>query len=214
MPNIIHRHTKIVVTFGPAGNTCTKQSGFLFQMVDLKAHGPLIPKARHLAKKLLERQREDPQKKEQATYLLKLYQRDGETAGRRVFADWMKRMPDIIRRRHTKIVATLGPASNTYKKIEELFWNGADVFRLNYSHITPTGYGSYRAYVDWIRTIERENERPISIMADLQGPKLRIGRFRDGKISLNRGMRLRFDPHPDLGDETRVPLPYPEIFPS
>ena len=56
----------------------TKQSGFLFQMVDLKAHGPLIPKARHLAKKLLEQQREDPQKKEQVTYLLKLYQRDGE----------------------------------------------------------------------------------------------------------------------------------------
>ena len=122
-------------------------------------------------------------------------------------------MAEISRHRQTKIVATLGPASNTFEKIQALFWAGVDVFRLNYSHITAAGYESYRSYVTWIRTLETESERPIGIMADLQGPKLRIGSFSQGKIDLHRGMRLRFDLDIALGDETRVSFPYPEIFP-
>ncbi|UUX48440.1 pyruvate kinase [Nisaea acidiphila] len=113
------------------------------------------------------------------------------------------------RYRNTKIVATLGPASSTGKRIEELFTAGVDVFRLNFSH------GSHRDHADRlkiIRDLERKTGRPIAVMADLQGPKLRIGTFADGKIELNAGAKFRLDLDRDPGDQKRVCLPHTEIF--
>jgi len=120
-------------------------------------------------------------------------------------------MPLIFphRKRQTKIVATLGPASSTREKIRDLFEAGADVFRLNFSHGT---HEDHRARLDLIREIEREIERPIPILADLQGPKLRVGTFAKGTIDLKAGQNFRFDLNPSAGDETRVHLPHPEIF--
>ena len=113
------------------------------------------------------------------------------------------------RYRNTKIVATLGPASSTPKRIEELFRAGVDVFRLNFSH------GSHRDHAERLRVIrelERATGRPIAIMADLQGPKLRIGSFADGKIELKPGAKFRLDLDRAPGDQKRVCLPHTEIF--
>ena len=83
------------------------------------------------------------------------------------------------RRRKIKILATLGPSSNTPETIEQLFLAGADIFRINMSH---TSHDSLRGLVRAIRGIEAKNGRPIGILADLQGPKLRIGMFEGGSI--------------------------------
>ena len=115
----------------------------------------------------------------------------------------------LIRNRQTKIVATLGPASNTEEMIEKLFLTGVDVFRLNFSH------GKHEDHADRvksIRAIEARHGRPIGIIADLQGPKLRVGRFKDGSITLKPGMKMRLDLDKTEGDETRVNLPHPEII--
>ncbi|MEL0022198.1 MAG: pyruvate kinase, partial [Rickettsiales bacterium] len=115
-----------------------------------------------------------------------------------------------MRRTHmTKIVATLGPASSSAEKIRELFEAGVDVFRLNFSHGT---HEDHRASIDSIRTIEQESKRPIAIMMDLQGPKLRVGNFGDGSTILENGAAFRFDMDEALGDSSRVCLPHPEIF--
>ncbi|HIJ61689.1 MAG TPA: pyruvate kinase [Rhodospirillaceae bacterium] len=113
------------------------------------------------------------------------------------------------RSRKAKIVATLGPASSTPKEIESLFLAGADIFRLNFSH---GSYDEHRKRYDAIREIERKLNRPIGVMADLQGPKLRVGDFAAGKIHLQAGQSFRLDLDPALGDEKRVQLPHPEIF--
>lgn len=113
------------------------------------------------------------------------------------------------RYRNTKIVATLGPASSTPKRIEELFRAGVDVFRLNFSH------GSHRDHAERLRVIrelEKTTGRPIAVMADLQGPKLRIGSFTDGKIELKAGAKFRLDLDRAPGDQKRVCLPHTEIF--
>ncbi|WP_323798038.1 pyruvate kinase [Nisaea sp.] len=113
------------------------------------------------------------------------------------------------RYRNTKIVATLGPASSTPKRIEELFRAGVDVFRLNFSH------GSHRDHAERLRVIrdlEKTTGRPIAVMADLQGPKLRIGSFADGKIELKPGAKFRLDLDRAPGDQKRVCLPHTEIF--
>ncbi len=115
----------------------------------------------------------------------------------------------LRRMRQTKILATLGPASNTRETILELFETGVDVFRLNFSHGTAADHA---AVADIIRGIEKEYNRPIGILADMQGPKLRVGRFKDGKIALKEGMVIRFDLDETPGDETRVNLPHPEII--
>jgi pyruvate kinase len=115
----------------------------------------------------------------------------------------------MIRRRKAKILATLGPASSDATMIRALFDAGADVFRLNFSHGEAE---THRARLDAIRAVEREVERPISIVADLQGPKLRVGAFAGGRAMLNTGARFRLDLDPALGDSVRVPLPHPEIF--
>ncbi|TJZ91110.1 pyruvate kinase [Paracoccus gahaiensis] len=113
------------------------------------------------------------------------------------------------RHRNVKIVATLGPASSTKEMIRALFDTGADVFRLNMSH---GSHDDHRARYTAIREIEAETGRPIAILADLQGPKLRVGPFANGALDLAVGDRFRFDLSPEPGNAGRVQLPHPEIF--
>ena len=111
--------------------------------------------------------------------------------------------------RHTKILATLGPASNTEDKIRELYEAGVNVFRLNFSH---GKHEDHAKVVKIIRALEADIGRPIGILADMQGPKLRIGTFKNGSIETQRGQKIRFDSNPEAGDETRIYMPHPEIF--
>ncbi|GCB04022.1 pyruvate kinase [Ralstonia sp. SET104] len=114
------------------------------------------------------------------------------------------------RLRNAKIVATLGPASNTPEVIDALFEAGADVFRLNFSHGT---HDDHRQRLETIRAVERERGRPIGVLLDLQGPKLRIGTFVDGPVQLTSGAGFRLDLERDApGTRERVSLPHPEIF--
>jgi pyruvate kinase len=114
------------------------------------------------------------------------------------------------RTRNAKIVATLGPATGDRDTIRALFEAGADVFRLNFSHGT---HEDHKQHLETIRAIEREVGRPIGVLADLQGPKLRIGTFANGSIQLAEGASFRLDLERDKpGDQTRAPLPHPEIF--
>ena len=113
------------------------------------------------------------------------------------------------RHRNVKIVATLGPASDDYETIRALFEAGADVFRLNMSH---GDHDDIRARHNIIRDIERDSARPICILADLQGPKLRCGAFEGNGAEIVEGDRFRFDLDDAPGDATRVQLPHPEIF--
>jgi pyruvate kinase len=115
----------------------------------------------------------------------------------------------LRRRRRTKIIATLGPASSTTEVITRLFQTGADVFRLNFSH---GSHEDHAARIASIREIEKRFDRPIGILADVQGPKLRVGRFAGGKVHLQTGQRFRLDLNPTPGDSTRVNLPHPEII--
>jgi pyruvate kinase len=119
-------------------------------------------------------------------------------------------MTDKIRRnRNVKIVATLGPSSSTKEMIDNLFMAGADVFRLNMSH---GSHDEIRARHTFIREIETERGRPIGILADLQGPKLRCGVFANGSEILVEGASFRFDLDKTPGDARRVNLPHPEIL--
>ncbi|MGB3553089.1 MAG: pyruvate kinase [Jannaschia sp.] len=113
------------------------------------------------------------------------------------------------RHRNVKIVATLGPASDDYETIRSLFEAGADVFRLNMSH---GGHEDIRARHNIIRDIERDSGRPIAILADLQGPKLRCGTFDGDSAEIEAGGKFRFDLDDVPGDATRVQLPHREIF--
>ncbi len=113
------------------------------------------------------------------------------------------------RRRSAKIVATLGPASATPDKIAALFEAGVDVFRLNFSHGEQA---EHRARLDAIRALEKKVGRPIGVMADLQGPKLRVGTFAGGKAKLVPGAGFRLDLDKAPGNASRANLPHPEIF--
>jgi pyruvate kinase len=113
------------------------------------------------------------------------------------------------RQRQTKIVATIGPASNTPEMIRALFEAGVDLFRLNFSHGKAE---DHKAVARHIRGLEKEFGRPIGIMADLQGPKLRLGVFENKSIALKKGQTIRFDMDPAPGNETRVNLPHPEVL--
>jgi pyruvate kinase len=113
------------------------------------------------------------------------------------------------RRRSAKIVATLGPATSTPERIGELFRAGVDLFRLNFSHGQRD---DHRARLDTIRALEKETGRPIGILADMQGPKLRLGTFAGGRIKLAAGKHFRLDLDKQPGDDERAPLPHPEIF--
>jgi len=115
----------------------------------------------------------------------------------------------LRRRRRTKIVATLGPASSTPEVIERLFRAGADVFRLNFSH---GEHADHAARIQMIRALEDKVGRPIGILADVQGPKLRVGRFQGGRVQLQAGQGFRLDLNPTPGNAQRVALPHPEIL--
>lgn len=113
------------------------------------------------------------------------------------------------RSRQTKIIATLGPASSTKEMVRALYDAGADIFRLNFSHGV---HEDHQKRLNLIREIEKETGRPIGVFADLQGPKLRLGVFKDSAIDVEKGHRIRLDLDPTPGDLTRVNLPHPEII--
>jgi len=113
------------------------------------------------------------------------------------------------RMRRAKIVATLGPASSDTAMIGKLFAAGVDVFRINMSH---TSQNRLRELVAMIRSVEGETGRPIGILVDLQGPKLRLGTFTGGSAMVSNGENFVLDSDPAPGDSTRAYLPHPEIF--
>jgi pyruvate kinase len=117
--------------------------------------------------------------------------------------------PRLRRRRRTKIVATLGPSSSSPEVIARLFQAGADVFRLNFSH---GSYEDHAARFAIIRELEGKFDRPIGILADVQGPKLRVGRFSGGRVHLQSGQPFRLDLNATPGNAQRVNLPHPEII--
>jgi pyruvate kinase len=116
---------------------------------------------------------------------------------------------NLRRHRLTKIVSTLGPASQSPEMIRNLFIAGVDMFRLNFSHGSHEEHG---ARLKAIRALEAEFGRPIAVVADLQGPKLRVGKFANGPITLSEGQRFRLDLSDEPGTTERVQLPHPEIF--
>src|SRR5215469_14541445 len=113
------------------------------------------------------------------------------------------------RRRKTKILATLGPASNTPEKMHQLFEAGVDVFRINMSH---TDHDMLRKMVGDLRTLSEQVGRPIGILCDLQGPKIRLGKVTNGPRMLKEGERVKLV----LGETGElpedIPIPHPEIF--
>ena len=113
------------------------------------------------------------------------------------------------RRRNAKIIATLGPGSSSKEMIARLFMAGADVFRLNFSHGT---HADHRQSYTWIRELEEEFNRPLCILLDLQGPKLRVGNFEGGKAVLQAGNPFRLQLAEAPGNDVGASLPHPEIF--
>ncbi|MBD8906645.1 pyruvate kinase [Methylorubrum zatmanii] len=113
------------------------------------------------------------------------------------------------RYRHAKIVATVGPATNTPEMLKALFLAGVDTFRLNFSHGLQEDHARVHAA---IRALETEVGRPIGILQDLQGPKIRVGTVRDGRLDLVAGERVRFVLGGSEGGKDAIPLNHPEIF--
>jgi pyruvate kinase len=113
------------------------------------------------------------------------------------------------RTRRARIVATLGPASRAPGMVKALAQAGVDVFRLNFSHGT---HEDHAAALKAVRGAEMALKRPLGVLADLQGPKLRLGKFRDVEIDIKPGHKMRFDLDPAPGDASRVQMPHPEIF--
>ncbi|MFI7866272.1 pyruvate kinase [Ectopseudomonas khazarica] len=108
-----------------------------------------------------------------------------------------------------KILATLGPAIRDAAHIRQLVEAGVNLFRLNFSH---GEHADHAQRYQWVRDVERELNQPIGILMDLQGPKLRVGRFAEGKVQLVNGQSLRLDQDATPGDASRVNLPHPEII--
>ena len=111
--------------------------------------------------------------------------------------------------RKVKIIATLGPASDNAETLAKMIDAGANVFRINMSHNTPQTLPKIHQLV---RAAEKSCGHPIGILADLQGPKLRLGTFADGEVELRTGQSFRVDLDETPGDATRACLPHPEIF--
>ena len=111
--------------------------------------------------------------------------------------------------RNTKIIATLGPSSSDKEMVRSLFEAGADMFRLNFSH---TDIKTQKRLVQLIRDLESSIGRPIGIVGDLQGPKIRLAEFREGKVVLEEGNLFQLDINPSPGDENRVSLPHKEVL--
>ena len=110
---------------------------------------------------------------------------------------------------HTKILATVGPATSSREMLEKLVDEGVDAFRFNFSHGT---HQEHQERYNVVREISKQKNRHITIVADLQGPKLRVGHFKDGKVTLKAGQQFILDLDTALGDENRVNLPHKEIF--
>jgi pyruvate kinase len=115
----------------------------------------------------------------------------------------------MIRARRARIVSTLGPATRGPEKILALAKAGVDVFRLNFSHGSHEDHAA--AFAD-VRAAEAALDRPLAVLADLQGPKFRLGAFVDGSIAISPGAKIRLDLDPTPGDATRVCMPHPELF--
>jgi pyruvate kinase len=115
----------------------------------------------------------------------------------------------MFRARRARIVATLGPASRGVDKVRDLALAGADVFRVNFSHGTHPDHARAIASV---REAEATVGRPLAVLADLQGPKLRLGEFADGQVKLKAGHALRLDLKSKPGDASRIGVPHPEVF--
>ncbi|MFC0634601.1 pyruvate kinase [Brevundimonas balnearis] len=113
------------------------------------------------------------------------------------------------RARRARIVATLGPASRAPGTVKALAQAGVDVFRLNFSH---GSHEDHAAALKAVRGAEMALKRPLGVLADLQGPKLRLGKFAETSIAVKPGHTMRFDLDPTPGDATRVQMPHPEIF--
>ncbi|MFM5918423.1 MAG: pyruvate kinase, partial [Novosphingobium sp.] len=114
-----------------------------------------------------------------------------------------------LRGRKIKILATLGPASRSPEMIEKLLRAGADAFRVNMSH---GDHATHAETIANIRAIEKQVGRPVAVLCDLQGPKLRVGQFKGGKAVIRHSGHFTLDRDPALGDENRVQLPHPELF--
>ena len=115
----------------------------------------------------------------------------------------------MIPNKKVKILATLGPAIKSLDDIRQLVEAGVNLFRLNFSH---GEHADHAQRYDWVREVEQRLNTPIGILMDLQGPKLRVGRFAEGKVELVRGQTLRLDLDSTPGDAQRVNLPHPEII--
>lgn len=115
----------------------------------------------------------------------------------------------MLRERKAKIIATLGPSSSEADVIRALFEAGTDVFRLNFSH---GSHDDHRRNLELVRAVEREADRPIGVLMDLQGPKLRVGEIKGGAVELVTGAGFRLDLDTTPGGATRAPLPHPEVF--
>src|SRR3990167_2842923 len=113
------------------------------------------------------------------------------------------------RNRKVKVLATIGPASRSPAMLAKLLRAGADAFRVNMSH---GAHSDHAATIKAIRDLEKTSGRAIAILADLQGPKLRVGTFRDGQAVIRHSGHFTLDRNPEPGDETRVELPHPELF--
>ena len=111
--------------------------------------------------------------------------------------------------RDAKIVATLGPASSTPEQITELFLAGVDVFRMNFSHGAHEGH---RERLQAVRNLERDHGHGAAVLMDLQGPKLRVGKFENDKVELHTGQTFRLEADEFLGTSEKACLPHPEVF--
>ena len=109
----------------------------------------------------------------------------------------------------TNILATIGPSSDSKEVIEKLIDAGADAFRFNFSHGT---HAEHKARYDIVRKLSEQKGIHITLIADMQGPKLRVGEFKNGQVLLKEGQTFKFDMEEKPGDEQRVTLPHPEIF--
>ncbi|HCW68480.1 MAG TPA: pyruvate kinase, partial [Thalassospira lucentensis] len=113
------------------------------------------------------------------------------------------------RQRKAKIIATLGPASSHPDMLEKIVKSGVDVFRLNFSH---GEHAEHQKRFEAIRAVESKLGRPIGVLMDLQGPKIRVGTFADEQIELAAGDTFKFDMDKKPGDKKRVSLPHPEVY--
>lgn len=114
-----------------------------------------------------------------------------------------------LRQRKVKILATVGPASRSPEMLEKLYRAGADAFRVNMSH---GDHATHAETIAAIRALEQKVARPITILCDLQGPKLRVGTFKNDRAVIRHSGHFTLDRNPEPGDETRVCLPHPELF--